>query len=69
MQIARLQWESPWPNSFLAGDWTATGWSSTMESAARSGHLVAEAVCASVGEAREFIVPDLRPQGLMRFLG
>jgi zeta-carotene desaturase len=26
---------SPWPHLFLAGDWTATGWPSTMESAAR----------------------------------
>ena len=37
---------SPWPNCFLAGDWMATGWPSTMESAARSGHLAAEAVRA-----------------------
>lgn len=60
--------ESPWPNCFLAGDWTATGWPSTMESAARSGHLAAEAVCASTGMARDFLVPDLRPRGLMRLL-
>jgi zeta-carotene desaturase len=59
---------SPWPNCFLAGDWTATGWPSTMESAARSGHLAAEAVCAEVGEPREFILPDLKPRGLMRFM-
>jgi zeta-carotene desaturase len=61
--------QSPWPSVFLAGDWTATGWPSTMESAARSGHLAAEAVCAEAGEARELLVPDLRPRGLMRFLG
>jgi zeta-carotene desaturase len=61
--------QSPWPNSFLAGDWTATGWPSTMESAARSGHLAAEAVCAEAGEARAFLVPDLKPRGLMRFVG
>jgi zeta-carotene desaturase len=59
---------SPWPNCFLAGDWTATGWPSTMESAARSGHLAAEAVCATIREARAFLVPDLKPQGLMRFI-
>lgn len=29
---------------FLAGDWTATGWPSTMEGAARSGHSAAKAV-------------------------
>ena len=59
---------SPWPNLFLAGDWTATGWPSTMESAARSGHLAAEAVCASIGEPRAFLIADLKPRGLMRWL-
>ena len=38
---------SPWPNLFLAGDWVQTGWPSTMESAARSGHQAAEAVCTA----------------------
>jgi zeta-carotene desaturase len=59
---------APWPNCFLAGDWTATGWPSTMESAARSGHLAAEALCAALGAPRTFLVPDLKPRGLMRFL-
>lgn len=58
---------SPWPNCFLAGDWTATGWPSTMESAARSGHLAAEALCLTVGERRAFLVADLKPEGLMSF--
>ena len=60
--------ESPWPRSFLAGDWTRTGWPSTMESAARSGHLAAEALCAGLGIKRRFLTPDLKPRGLMRFL-
>jgi zeta-carotene desaturase len=60
---------SPWPNCFLAGDWTATGWPSTMESAARSGHLAAEAVLAAMGEPRAVLNPDLRPKGLMRLMG
>jgi zeta-carotene desaturase len=59
---------SPWPNLFLAGDWTATGWPSTMESAARSGHLAAEAVCESAGEPRSILDADLKPQGLMRWV-
>jgi zeta-carotene desaturase len=59
---------SPWPNLFLAGDWTATGWPSTMESAARSGHLAAEAVCKSMGEPRAILDADLKPQGLMRLI-
>jgi squalene-associated FAD-dependent desaturase len=32
------------PNLALAGDWTDTGWPSTMESAVRSGTLAAEAI-------------------------
>ncbi len=60
--------KSPWPNCFLAGDWTATGWPSTMESAARSGHLAAEAICASIEEPRRILNPDLKPKGIMRFI-
>jgi zeta-carotene desaturase len=59
---------SPWTNCFLAGDWTATGWPSTMESAARSGHLAAEAICASLEEPRAILNPDLKPKGIMRFI-
>jgi squalene-associated FAD-dependent desaturase len=60
--------QSPWPNCVLAGDWIATGWPSTMESAARSGHLAAEAMCANCEAPRRFLVPDLKPRGLMRFM-
>lgn len=59
---------SPWPNCVLAGDWIQTGWPSTMESAARSGHLAAEAVCSAVGKQVRFLVADLKPRGLMRFV-
>jgi len=59
---------SPWPNFFLAGDWVQTGWPSTMESGARSGHLAAESVCAANGEPRKILDADLKPQGLMRWL-
>jgi len=58
---------SPWPNCFLAGDWTATDWASTMESAARSGYLAAEALCRSLGDPRRILVPDLPHTGLMKF--
>ena len=68
IDAARPTSVSPWPNCFLAGDWTATGWPSTMESAARSGHLAAEALCAGIGEPHSFLEPDLKPAGLMRFL-
>ncbi len=68
IDAARPGSASPWPNCVLAGDWIATGWPSTMESAARSGHLATEAVCAVIGEPRKFLNADLRPRGLMRFV-
>jgi len=68
IDAARPTSVSPWPNCFLAGDWTATGWPSTMESAARSGHLAAEALCNALGEQRTILEPDLKPQGLMRWI-
>lgn len=40
---------TPIPNLFLAGDWTQTGWPATMESAVRSGRLVAAAACQRAG--------------------
>lgn len=40
----RLPQETPVEGLFLAGDWTQTGWPSTMESAVRSGNLAADAV-------------------------
>lgn len=57
---------SPWPHCFLAGDWTATGWPSTMESAARSGHLAAEALGVEVEHPMFSLVEDLKPRGFMR---
>ncbi len=49
---------------FLAGDWTATGWPATMEGAVRSGYLAAEAVLRTAGTPRQFLQPDLKPDGL-----
>jgi squalene-associated FAD-dependent desaturase len=48
---------------FVAGDWTRTGWPSTMEGAVRSGRLAAEAVGGNCGD---FLTPDLPASGLMR---
>jgi squalene-associated FAD-dependent desaturase len=52
----------------LAGDWTRTGWPSTMEGAVRSGRLAAESVAAASGLKKKFLVDDLAPSGLMRLL-
>jgi squalene-associated FAD-dependent desaturase len=54
-------------NLFLAGDWTRTGWPSTMEGAVRSGYLAAEAVLAKLGRAQKFVRPDLPAEGLSNF--
>lgn len=52
------------PNLFLAGDWTATGWPSTMEGAVRSGRLAAAAAAERLGLACHGLTPDL-PKGLL----
>jgi zeta-carotene desaturase len=52
-----------WPGLYLAGDWTRTGWPSTMEGAVRSGYLAAEAVAG-----KKFMQPDLPAAGLMRLI-
>lgn len=53
---------------YLAGDWTRTGWPSTMEGAVRSGRLAAEAVARAAGNSASFLTPDLPAAGLMRWL-
>jgi squalene-associated FAD-dependent desaturase len=59
--------KSPLAGLFLAGDWTSTGWPSTMEGAVRSGYLAAEAVLSEIGAPRKFLRPDLPAEGLSRF--
>ena len=54
-------------NLFFAGDWTRTGWPSTMEGAVRSGYLAAEALLAAAGQPKTFLQPDLPLEGLSRF--
>jgi zeta-carotene desaturase len=51
----------------LAGDWTSTGWPSTMEGAVRSGYLAAEAVTRGFGNAQKFLQPDMAFEGLSKF--
>jgi squalene-associated FAD-dependent desaturase len=58
--------KSPLAKLFLAGDWTATAWPSTMEGAVRSGYLAAEAILADAGMPQTFLQPDLKPEGLAR---
>jgi len=55
-------------NLFLAGDWTATGWPSTMEGAVRSGRVAAAAVGRMFGASVSPPTPDLPPSLLARLL-
>ena len=56
------------PNLFLAGDWTATGWPSTMEGAIRSGRIAAAAACRHLGLTAPVVVQDLSKNPLVRLL-
>ncbi len=46
-------------NFVLAGDWTNSGWPSTMEGAARSGYKAAEVVTEILGRPQRFLLPDI----------
>jgi squalene-associated FAD-dependent desaturase len=58
--------KSPLKELFLAGDWTFTGWPSTMEGAVRSGYLAAEAILSDLGAPQKFLQLDLPAEGLAR---
>jgi squalene-associated FAD-dependent desaturase len=56
------------PNLFLAGDWTATGWPSTMEGAVRSGRLAATVTAETLGVSCRGLTADLPAGRLVRWL-
>jgi len=62
LERLRPRQQTPIAGLFVAGDWTATDWPSTMEGAVRSGYLAAEAVLRSLGREQCFLTPDL-PRG------
>jgi squalene-associated FAD-dependent desaturase len=57
--------QTQWHGLYLAGDWTATEWPSTMEGAVRSGRLAAGAI---VGDNTKFMAREAPATGLMRWL-
>jgi squalene-associated FAD-dependent desaturase len=59
---------TPAGNLMLSGDWTATGWPATMESAVRSGYLAVEAILAKLGRPQRLLVADLARGRLARRL-
>jgi squalene-associated FAD-dependent desaturase len=56
------------PGLLVAGDWTSTGWPSTMEGAVRSGYLAAEELFKAIGTPRQLLVPELPRSWLARRL-
>jgi squalene-associated FAD-dependent desaturase len=60
--------DAPGDNLYLAGDWTRSGWPSTMEGAVRSGRIAADAIARATGNAASFLTRDLPAAGLMKFL-
>lgn len=59
---------SPVGNLFVAGDWTQTGWPATMESAVRSGYQSAEALLNARGGSQGILLPEMPPQGVMKWV-
>lgn len=68
VEARRPDQRSPMENLYIAGEWTQTGWPSTMESAARSGYRAAEYILAREGIKRRVVAPDLPPSGLAKWL-
>ncbi len=69
IEAMRPAQRTPIAGLYLAGDWTATGWPATMESAVRSGYLAVEALLEKLGRAEPVVVPDLKRNWLSRWIG
>ena len=70
IEALRPAQRTPIDGLFLAGEWTATGWPSTMEGAVRSGYLAAEGILEDLGRPETLLRPDLSSGVLARlFLG
>ena len=65
LDVFRPSQRTELPGLYLAGDWTASDWPSTMEGAVRSGRLAAGEV---VGSRGRFMAAELPAAGLMRLL-
>jgi zeta-carotene desaturase len=59
LEELRPDTRTAFPNVFLAGDWTRSGWPATMEGAVRSGYLAAEALTQAAGKPMQFLLPDI----------
>lgn len=68
IEALRPSQRTPIDGLFLAGEWTATGWPSTMEGAVRSGYLAAEGILEDLGRPETLLRPDLPGGRLSRLL-
>jgi uncharacterized protein with NAD-binding domain and iron-sulfur cluster len=66
IEAMRPSQTTPVKNLHLAGDWTDTGWPSTMEGAVRSGYLAAESVLDAIGVESQILQSDLPATWLAR---
>jgi squalene-associated FAD-dependent desaturase len=66
VETLRPDQRSPIENLYVAGEWTQTGWPSTMESAARSGYRAAEYLLEREGRPQTLVAPDLPRNGIAR---
>lgn len=64
----RPEQQSAIPNLQLAGDWTQTGWPSTMEGAVRSGFLAAQNVLRQLNRDTQVLAGDAPSSWLSRCL-
>lgn len=68
LEALRPDQRTPLSNFYVAGEWTRTGWPSTMEAAARSGFQAAEYLLADAGTPQRLLAPDLPVALLARLL-
>jgi squalene-associated FAD-dependent desaturase len=68
VEALRPDQRSPISNLYVAGEWTQTGWPSTMESAVRSGYRAAEYILEREGLPHSVLAPDLPVSRLARAL-
>lgn len=65
-EVHRPEAATPYTNLFLAGDWTNTGWPSTMEGAVRSGNIAAQELLKYIGAIPKKLPPQSRTKGIIR---
>ncbi len=68
IDTVRPKAKTPVKNLFLAGDWTQTGWPSTMEGAVRSGRHAASTLIETMNGTERPLVNDLWKNPVIRLL-